>query len=148
MQRYSDDKNEISPSTMALLQGVAQKYKGTLDSLMSFVHGRVYERDKIYTKGELQALTPKDVVYWMNLRLFGIADPPSDANHSLAQVTHLHMGKKQSLFYAKSFECLDFGSKRGKSYQKRRSQQPYQAGKEKGSSKARCCYKHQASDYG
>ncbi len=84
MQRHSDD-DEISPSTMPPLQGVAQQYKGTLDSLMTFVHGRVYERDKTYTKGELRARTPKDEIRWMNLRSFGIADPPSDASPTLEQ---------------------------------------------------------------
>jgi hypothetical protein len=98
MQQYIDDDG-ISPSTMPPLQGVTKQYKGTLDSLMSFEHGRVYGSGKTYTKGELRALTPKDVVCWMNLKSFGITDPPSDANPTLARSNILAYWKKASSFF-------------------------------------------------
>jgi hypothetical protein len=73
MQTYDDD-NEIVASTIPPLQGVALRYKATLDNLMSFVHGREYTGDQTYTKGELRALTPLHVLQWMNLRTFGVAE--------------------------------------------------------------------------
>lgn len=98
IQHYIDN-DEISPSTMPPLQGVAKQYKGTLDSLMSFVHGRAYGQGKTYTKGELRALTPKDVVRWMNLKAFGITDPPADANPTLARSNSLAYWKKAISFF-------------------------------------------------
>ncbi len=98
MQHYPDD-DEISPSTMMPLEGVAGHYKSSLDSLLSFVHGRAYGRTKMYTKGELRALTPHDVVRWMNVKAFGIPDPPSDANPTLARSNSLAYWKKAISFF-------------------------------------------------
>jgi hypothetical protein len=49
MVSYPDD-DELVTSTVPPLQGVALEYKSTLD------------REREYTKGELRALTPDDVV--------------------------------------------------------------------------------------
>jgi hypothetical protein len=98
MQNYADH-DDVSPSTMPPLQGVAINYKPTLDSLLSFVHGHVYSRAQTYTNGELRALTPQDVVRWMNLRAFGSPDPPSDANPTLARSASLAYWKKAISFF-------------------------------------------------
>ena len=94
--QYPDD-DEIAPSTIPPLQGAALKYKPTLDSFISFVHNRgPYTREKTYSKGELRALTPQNVLLWMNLKTFGVVDPPPLMQILLWRgVTHLHFGKKQ-----------------------------------------------------
>ena len=99
--QYEDDA-EIAPSTIPPLQGVAAAYKSTLDNLMSFVHftAAPYSRDKTYTKGELRALTPENVLHWMNLKAFGaVADPPMDANPTLARGNSLAFWKKAISFF-------------------------------------------------
>ena len=96
--QYPDD-NEISPTTIPPLQGVAIQYKASLDCLVSFVHGCTYTCDKTYTKGELRALTPDDVLHWMNLKAFGLTDPPTDANPTLARSSSLAFWKKAISFF-------------------------------------------------
>ena len=80
---YTND-DELVSSTVPPPMGVAKDYKATLDS-MSFVHGVDYGKNRQYTKGELRALTPKDIVRWMNFKTFGIPDPPIDTNTSFAR---------------------------------------------------------------
>jgi hypothetical protein len=94
--QYPDNK-EITPSTIPLLQGTSEKYKATLDSFLSFVHSRKYPRQKTYTKAELRALTPQHVLWWwMNLKAFGVIDPPNDANPTFARSISLSFWKKPS----------------------------------------------------
>ena len=82
-------------------QPTNSKYKATLDTCMSFFHGQEYCREKEYTVEERNALTPNDVVRWMNLKTFGIEDPPVDANPVHAHSSSLEFWKK--LF---CFSCL------------------------------------------
>jgi hypothetical protein len=96
--QYPDD-NEISPSTIAPLQGVAIQYKASLDNLLSFVHGRTYTRDATYTLGELRAITPEHVLHWMNMKAFGVTDPPTDANPISARSSSLSFWKKAISFF-------------------------------------------------
>ena len=93
------DNDEVFTSTRMPLQGVAVQYKSALDSLLSFVHDSSYERTKTYTKGELRALTPDDVVRWMNVKAFGVPDPPSDANPTFARSNSLAYWKKAISFF-------------------------------------------------
>ena len=66
------------------------KYKATLDTFMSFIHGREYRREQEYTVEERNALKPNDVVCWMNFKTsFGIEEPPVDANPVHAQSSSL-----------------------------------------------------------
>jgi hypothetical protein len=95
--QYADDL-EIAPSTIPPLQGVALTYKSTLDSVLSFVHHTEYSRDKTYTKGELRALTPENILHWMNLKAFGVTDPPADANPISARSNSLSFWKKAISF--------------------------------------------------
>ena len=60
------------------------KYKATLDTFMLFIHGQEYHRDQEYTVEERDALSPNDVVHWMNFKTFWIEEPPVDANHPVA----------------------------------------------------------------
>jgi hypothetical protein len=55
-------------STVPPLEGVAMKYMPTLDSLLSFVHKTEYTRRKDVHKGKLHALTPENVLHWMNIK--------------------------------------------------------------------------------
>lgn len=66
---YTDD-DKLMSSTVPPLMGVAKDYKATLDSIMSFVHGVDFGKNRQYTKGELRALTPKDIMRWMNFMTF------------------------------------------------------------------------------
>ena len=97
--QYPDDQ-EIAPSTIPPLQGVAARYKSTLDNLLSFVHNTPqYPINKTYTKGELRALTPENVLHWMNVKTFGVADPPLDANPISARSNSLAFWKKAISFF-------------------------------------------------
>ena len=95
--QYADDE-EIAPSTVPPLEGVAVKYKSTLDSLLSFVHKTEYTQETTYTKGKLHALTPENVLHWMNIKTFGMADPPMDANPISARSNSLAFWKKRYRF--------------------------------------------------
>jgi hypothetical protein len=75
------------------------KYKATFDAFMSFVHQREYSREYEYTVEEKSALTPSDVVRWMNVKTFGIEDPPIDANPVHARSSSLEFWKKAISFY-------------------------------------------------
>ena len=80
-------------------QPTNSKYKATLDTCMSFFHGQEYCREKEYTVEERNALTPNDVVCWMNLKTFGIEDPPVDANPVHARSSSLEFWKKAISFF-------------------------------------------------
>ena len=56
------DNEEPVASTQGPLEGVAVKYKPLLDSLLSFVHGCEYDKNKAHTKREMRAITPNDVL--------------------------------------------------------------------------------------
>ena len=62
---YPDDEEPVA-STQGPLEGVAVKYNSLLDSLLSFVHGCEYDKNKAYTKRELRAITPTDVLSYMD----------------------------------------------------------------------------------
>jgi hypothetical protein len=94
MVSYPDDADELVTSTVLPLQGVALEYKSTLDSLMSYFHGVDYAREREYTKGVLRALTPDDIVAWMNVKTFDNPDPPLDANPTECRSSSLEFWKK------------------------------------------------------
>jgi hypothetical protein len=79
-------------------------YKRSLVSVMCFVHGVDYRRDRQYTKGELRALTPDGIVRWMNLKTFGIPDTPIDANPMFAHSNTLVFWRKAISFFMP--DCL------------------------------------------
>ena len=53
---------------------------------MSFIHGQGYHQDQEYSVEERNALKPNNVVCWMNFKMFGIEEPPDDANAVHAQL--------------------------------------------------------------
>lgn len=84
------------PQPMHLPQ--AKKYKRTLDSLMSFVHGLdnatgCYGPDRVYTAEEMNAITPDHVVRWMKLKTNGTPDPDDCANATGARSSSLKYWK-------------------------------------------------------
>jgi hypothetical protein len=93
MVSYADD-DKLAMSTAPPLQGVALEYKSSLDSLMSYFHGVDYGKEGQYTKGELRALTPDDVVAWMKVKSFENPDPPLDANPTECRSSSLEFWKK------------------------------------------------------
>ena len=89
---YPNNEEPVT-STQGPLEGVAVKYKPSLDSLLSFVHGCEYDKNKAYTKRELRAITPTDVLRWMNLKTFGNPDPANDANPTECRSSSLEYWK-------------------------------------------------------
>jgi hypothetical protein len=53
------------------LGGTGMLYKPSLDHLMSFIVGRPFAWNYIYSDDELNAITPAHVLQWMNFRTFG-----------------------------------------------------------------------------
>jgi hypothetical protein len=80
-------------------QPTNSKYKATFDAFMSFVHNQTYSREHEYTAEEKNSLTPDDVVRWMNVKTFGIEDPPIDANPVHARSSSLEFWKKAISFF-------------------------------------------------
>ena len=60
------------------------KYKCVLASFMSFIHGcsvdNKYDRDYVHSVEALAAVTPQDVVRYMNVKTFGTLFPSPDSN--------------------------------------------------------------------
>ena len=93
-----DDPVHVPPASVH-----STRYRVHLDSLMSFVHnrpqGQGYTRTQAYRTSELNAITPIDVLRWMNIKTFGIPDPPLDANPVSARSSSLNFYKKSISFY-------------------------------------------------
>ena len=81
------------------LTNMAQAYKPILSWFMSFVNNEVYANDHEFTDAQLGALTPNDVLHWMNVQTFGIPNPAPDANPTLAQSNTLKYWKKALSFF-------------------------------------------------
>ena len=79
------------------------QYKCILASFMSFVHGRPlggeYDRDHVHSMEVLAAVTPNDVVNYMNLRTYGTTNPDGDANPTSARAHTIAMDKKAISFF-------------------------------------------------
>ena len=93
-----DDPVHVPPASVH-----STRYRPHLDSLMSFVHnrppGQEYTRSQAYRTSELNAITPLDVLRWMNIKTFGVPDPPLDANPVSARSSSLNFYKKSISFY-------------------------------------------------
>ena len=141
------DNDEIAPNTIPPLQGKALKYKPTLDSFISFVHNQgPYTREKTYTKAELRALTPQNVLFCMNLKTFGVLDPQLMRILLRRGETHLHFEKTIIPVYAQLFASMGFRSGQRQSNEENRDQQRLKAGEEEGSLKTRCGITKQAGN--
>jgi hypothetical protein len=80
------------------------QYKCILALFMSFVHGRPlggeYDRDHVHSMEVLAAVTPNDVVNYMNLRTsYGTTNPDGDANPTSARAHTIAMDKKAISFF-------------------------------------------------
>jgi hypothetical protein len=75
------------------------KYKYILASFMSFIHnhaaGSEYPCDHVHAIAVLAAVTPNDVLGYLNMKTFGTTEPAGDANPILARASSLAMDKKQ-----------------------------------------------------
>lgn len=80
-----------------------KQYKAVLASFMNFVHDRPtggeYSRDHEHSMEVLAAITPNDVLRYMNLKTFGTTDPPGDANPVSARANTLAVDKKAISFF-------------------------------------------------
>jgi hypothetical protein len=81
------------------LGGTGKLYKPSLDHLMSFIVGRPFARNYIYSDDELNAITPAHVLQWMNFRTFGTINPAVDANPISARSSSLQYWKKAISFF-------------------------------------------------
>ena len=69
-------------------------YRPTLVSLMSFLDGVAYAKETIFTEQRLRRITPSDILRWMNMKTFGVENPPLDANPLTAHSSSLAYWKK------------------------------------------------------
>ena len=54
------------------------KYKGVLIELMSYLNNETYPREHQFSRDELSALTPADLMRWMNKKVYDVEDPSLD----------------------------------------------------------------------
>ena len=79
------------------------KYKCVLASFMSFIHGRsegnAYARDFVHSTEALAAVTPQDVVRYMNMKTYGCLLPSPDANPVARRGATLGFDQKAISFF-------------------------------------------------
>ena len=79
------------------------KYKCILASFMSFIHNRAagseYPRDHVHAIEVLAAVTPNDVLSYLNMKTFGTREPAGDANPISARANSLAMDKKAISYF-------------------------------------------------
>jgi len=79
------------------------QYKYILASFMSFIHNRAaeseYPRDDAHAIEVLAAVTPNDVLSYLNMKTFGTTEPAGDANPISASANLLAMDKKAILYF-------------------------------------------------
>ena len=78
------------------LGGTGKLCKPSLDHLMSFIVGRSFARNFIYSDYELNTIMPAHVLQWMNFRTFGTIIPAVDANPIGARSSSLQDWKRPS----------------------------------------------------
>jgi hypothetical protein len=61
--------------------------------------GGEYSRDHVHSMEVLAAITPMDVLRYMNLKTFGTMDPPGDANPISARANSIAVDKKAISFF-------------------------------------------------
>lgn len=71
---------------------------------MSSVHrldpGQQYDVDRVYTDAEKRQVTPEELMRWLNIRAFGVADPPPDTTvKPLVRANTIAFWKKAISFY-------------------------------------------------
>jgi hypothetical protein len=86
----------VAPETL-------DKYKKAFARFMSFVHGRsdtdMYDPEFVHSVEVLIAVTPGDVVRYMNLKAFGTQTPAADANPIARRSATLGFDKKAISFF-------------------------------------------------
>ena len=61
---------------------------------MSYLDGTDYAKDHVFSQQRLSELTPEDLLRWMNIKTYGVAEPPDDANPTLARSNSIKFWKK------------------------------------------------------
>lgn len=84
-------------------------YKPTLVSMMPYLEGVQYTKDHAFTDAQLSLVTAGNVLQWMNVKTFGIPDPPINANPTLARSNSIKYWKKAVpyLFHAKQIDTME-----------------------------------------
>ena len=68
--------------------------KSHLVHLLSYLDNREYPKDTVFSQDRLAELTPADILKWMNVKTFGVENPPADANPTLARANSIQHWKK------------------------------------------------------
>lgn len=91
------------------------RYLTILCEFMAFFHEqpRPYPKDHEFSEDEITAITPRDVVKFMNVKAFGKPDPGPTAKLAGAGYSSLEFVKKAISFYMPNKEHWDFESNHG-----------------------------------
>lgn len=69
-------------------------YRPHLAKLMSFLDNVKYPKETVFTQERLLQIKPNDILRWMNVRAFGVPNPPPNANPLGARPTSIEYWKK------------------------------------------------------
>ena len=75
------------------------EYQPVLMKLMCFLDSEAYNEDVEFSRERLAEITPEDIARWMNLRVFGVEQPPQDANPIHYRSSSLAYWKKALSFF-------------------------------------------------
>ena len=76
-----------------------KSYQSTLVAFMSFFCNVSFNRTHLFSADDLNAVSPQDIVRWMNVKAFGEENPPDSANPLYARSSSLEFWKKALSFY-------------------------------------------------
>ena len=76
-----------------------KSYQSTLVAFMSFFRNVPFNRTHLFSADDLNAVSPQDIVRWMNVKAFGEENPPDSANPLYARSSSLEFWKKALSFY-------------------------------------------------
>ena len=69
-------------------------YQATLVALLSYLDNVAYDKDQVFSQERLAQITPADILRWMNVKCFGVQNPPLDANPIGCRSTSIMYWKK------------------------------------------------------
>ena len=76
-----------------------EQYRPSLVKFMSFKDGVNYPKGQQFTRNELAAITPEQLTRWMQLKVYGTADPLPTDNPTEGRSSSLEYAKKAISFY-------------------------------------------------
>jgi hypothetical protein len=73
--------------------------QNTLVSLDSFLDGKQYHKDTVFTEDRLITITANDILRWMSLKAFGTPFPAPDTNPTGCRSSTILSWKKSLSFF-------------------------------------------------